>query len=85
MLFFRSENWVPLKTVLFLSDIRADFSKFHKTVTLSIAARTIIIEKPKIKAAEALLNYVKTVPLGDIDNILSAPGQIPECKYMHKS
>lgn len=72
---------MPLSTVLFLSDIRAEFSKFHKTVTLGIAGRTIIIENPLLKDAQALIHYVKTVPLGDIDNIISAPGQIPECNF----
>lgn len=42
----RANDWRPLQTVLHLVDARKTYSDFHKTIVLTMNARTIITEDP---------------------------------------
>lgn len=67
----RAENWIPLETVLFITDVRVGFSEYYQAITLSETARTLFVENPIGNDANELREYVKHAPLQDIELALS--------------
>nr|XP_022905749.1 meiosis-specific with OB domain-containing protein [Onthophagus taurus] len=55
--------WKPRTTILFLADVKVEYSHFHKSIMPVIGSRTIITEDPIGQEAEQLRNYASTAPL----------------------
>uniref|UniRef100_A0A336LTA1 CSON015497 protein n=1 Tax=Culicoides sonorensis TaxID=179676 RepID=A0A336LTA1_CULSO len=67
----RAENWPPLQTILFITDVRVGFSEYFQTITLTETVKTLFIVNPIGKEAEELAMYVMSTPLKDIEVSLS--------------
>lgn len=67
----RAENWRPLETILFITDIRVGYSDYYQAITLSETARTLFVENPMGKEAEELAQYATQTPLQDLELALS--------------
>ncbi len=51
-----------LSAVLFLADVRVEWSDFRKTIIISTTARTIITEDPNIAKAQNLRDFLTSTP-----------------------
>lgn len=79
---FRSKNWKPCYTVLFLADMRVDWSNFYNGMIVGFNSRSIVIEDPDIAAAEELRNYAKQAPVTVTAYIDSIAAKIPAGKFL---
>lgn len=59
----RSENWKPRTTILFLTDIRINWSSFARSFVGSANSRTIVTENPIGDEAKDLFEYAQKAPI----------------------
>lgn len=57
-----AQQWKPCHTVLFMADMKVDWSRFHNSMIVSISSKTVITEDPEITAAKELREYAKEAP-----------------------
>lgn len=72
---FRAESWKPRETILFLTDVKVEWSSFHHSAVAVLTNRTVITENPVGIEADQLRNYAQTAALQTIailDNLLSS-------------
>lgn len=62
-----SDSWIPQSTILFLSDVRVDFSEYLKSIALCVSSRTIILDDPIHQNAVVLKQYAESVPISNFD------------------
>ncbi|XP_078047143.1 meiosis specific with OB domains hold'em [Augochlora pura] len=55
----RAAFWLPRHTVLFLTDARVAYDNFKKTIILSIARKTIIVENPNLPQTTTIRNSLQ--------------------------
>ncbi|XP_044761353.1 meiosis-specific with OB domain-containing protein [Coccinella septempunctata] len=55
--------WKPRETIIFVTDVKIDWSGFHKTIVATFSSRSILTENPIGKEAENLARYAKTARL----------------------
>ncbi|XP_065213492.1 meiosis-specific with OB domain-containing protein [Planococcus citri] len=63
------KQWVPQNTVLFLADVRADWSNFRKIMMVSSTGRTIVTENPPTNAAQNLKAFISSTSFRNIAKI----------------
>ncbi|VEN37391.1 unnamed protein product [Callosobruchus maculatus] len=71
----RSEKWKPRSTVLFLTDLRVQWSVFQREFVVKVTSCTIVTENPIGREAQILLEYAKDAPIETteiVDNLLVA-------------
>nr|CAI5838094.1 unnamed protein product [Callosobruchus analis] len=71
----RSEKWKPRSTVLFLTDLRVQWSVFQREFVVKVTSCTIVTENPIGREAQILLEYAKDAPMETaeiMDNLLVA-------------
>ncbi|KAK7593096.1 hypothetical protein V9T40_007848 [Parthenolecanium corni] len=69
-----SQTWTQQNTVLFLADVRVEWSDFRKAITLATTGKTVITENPSTTKAESLRNFLTAQPLqgtGKLDQIIN--------------
>lgn len=71
------KRWKPNETVLYLIDVRLDYSTFYKRPVLSFTSKTVILEDPNVKETQQLVEHASTVSLTSLD---FAPQSIPDRK-----
>ncbi|XP_056644226.1 meiosis-specific with OB domain-containing protein isoform X2 [Diorhabda sublineata] len=85
----RSEHWIPKQTVLFITDLKIQWSNFQRQFIARITGCTIITENPNGREAQMLLNYAKDAPIETydiVDQIInSLPDRNGKCKMEMKS
>lgn len=55
--------WTPRNTILFMTDMRAEWSNFYRSVIASITSKTIITEDPVGSEASELRKFAQAAPL----------------------
>ncbi|XP_014278474.1 meiosis-specific with OB domain-containing protein [Halyomorpha halys] len=68
----RGSGWKPKDTVLFLSDVRVEWSEFRKAMVATITSRSVVTENPSTREAAILASFALTVPIQTpqlVDNI----------------
>ncbi|KAI4466186.1 aspartate aminotransferase [Holotrichia oblita] len=60
---FRAGFWTPRSTTLFMTDMKIEYSNFHKIFLPNISSRTIITENPVGAEANNLRSYALTAPI----------------------
>ncbi|XP_050438704.1 meiosis-specific with OB domain-containing protein [Adelges cooleyi] len=64
-----ASQWIPRETILFLADVRLDWSEFKENMIAIVTGKTIITENPCTKEAEALRNFSELCSIGPITTI----------------
>ncbi|CAH1992327.1 unnamed protein product [Acanthoscelides obtectus] len=70
----RSEKWKPRCTILFLTDLRVQWSDFQREFVTKVTSSTIVTENPIGREAQILLDYAKHAPMETaeiVDNLLA--------------
>lgn len=69
----RMEDWKPFQTILHLIDVRAEYSDFERTTTLTLTSKTIIIENPSNSTRNLELQaYIQLLSEDQIEALKSA-------------
>uniref|UniRef100_A0AAR5PFV8 MEIOB-like N-terminal domain-containing protein n=3 Tax=Dendroctonus ponderosae TaxID=77166 RepID=A0AAR5PFV8_DENPD len=63
----RSNNWKARTTVIFLTDLRIEWSNYAHSYVAKSTGRTIVTESPRSKEAQMLLDYAQTAPIATFD------------------
>ncbi|XP_057666084.1 meiosis-specific with OB domain-containing protein [Diorhabda carinulata] len=74
----RSEHWIPKQTVLFITDLKIQWSNFQRQFIARITGCTIITENPNGREAQMLLNYAKDAPIETYDIVDQIINSLPD-------
>lgn len=55
-------SWIPRETILFIADIKLEWSEFHKSPIGQIDRRSVVTEDPYTNEAETLRIYMQHAP-----------------------
>ncbi|CAG9767901.1 unnamed protein product [Ceutorhynchus assimilis] len=73
----RSNSWKPRSTILFMTDLKIDWSNFGRAYMGKATTRTIVTENPASKEAKALFEYAQNAPIETFDLIEQMVTSIP--------
>ncbi|XP_076270084.1 meiosis specific with OB domains hold'em [Rhynchophorus ferrugineus] len=73
----RSNNWRPRTTLLFLTDVRIEWSVFVQAFVAKTTGRTVVTENPITSEAETLFRYAQTAPIEMFDIVAQVVASIP--------
>ncbi|KAL3279948.1 hypothetical protein HHI36_017454 [Cryptolaemus montrouzieri] len=59
----KASNWEPRKTILFVTDVKIDWSAYHNAVVAKFTNRSILTENPISQEAENLAKFAQHAPL----------------------
>ncbi|XP_045483669.1 meiosis-specific with OB domain-containing protein [Harmonia axyridis] len=59
----KASHWKPRETIIFVTDVKIDWSGFHKTIVATFSSRSILTENPIGIEAKNLATYAKTAKL----------------------
>lgn len=80
---FRATFWTPRSTILFMTDMKIDFNKFHRIFLPNISSKTIITENPVGREADVLRNYALTAPIQPTEILESLSYTIENSKWTY--
>ncbi|XP_066262542.1 meiosis-specific with OB domain-containing protein [Euwallacea similis] len=74
----RSEAWKPRTTILFLADLKIEWSEFHKAYIGQTSGRTIVTENPAMsKETKELYEYAQVAPIETFDIVEQFVASLP--------
>ncbi|XP_055628761.1 protein hold'em [Toxorhynchites rutilus septentrionalis] len=63
----RIEKWIPLTTVLLITDVRIEYNQYYKAICLGMNSKTIVTEDPAIEEGDHLLVHAMKATGQDSD------------------
>lgn len=78
----RANSWKPRATILFITDVRIEWSSFLRAYAASLTSRSIVTENPVGEQAVILAGYAKTATLATsaiLDQLIT---DIPDRKIL---
>lgn len=75
---YSANSWQPRNTILFLTDMRAQWSSFYRCTIAIVTSRTIITEDPVGPEADALRKYAQNAGLHSTDLLENITTSIPD-------
>lgn len=73
----RAPQWKPRETIIFVTDVKIDWSSFHKTIVATFTSRSVLTENPVGKEAENLARYATTAKI-EAANIWNQTLDLPD-------
>ena len=70
---FRSNLWKERETILHITDAKAEYSSYYKTVTISTHSKTVIIEDPNTTESISLRQYARSAQFDDSELDVFSP------------
>lgn len=78
---FRASKWKQRTTILFITDVKVEWSSFLRAYTATITSRSIVTEDPIGPEVLALHNYAKTAALTTADMLEQFVTELPDRKF----